>query len=141
MTIHTEIITDEVPADGRFYAQGEHVRRAPIAHKVDEGTRYEIGFTVCRMSAYVPEGAPIVAAALNISLAANDAAIALQDAAAGHSMMAAYHRDDYANADETAKRYVSPAEFWRANSLSHFTENAAKSARASLAARKLMGIE
>lgn len=141
MTIHSEIITDEVPADGRFYAQGEHVRRAPIKMKVDGGTRYEIGFTVCRMSAYVPDAAPIIAAALNTALEANSAAIALQDAAAGYAMMAAFHRDDHAKADEYARRYTLPAEFWRANSLSHFNEQAAKSARASLAARRLLGVE
>lgn len=55
--------------DGRFYAEGRDVRRAPLEKEVEGGRAITMGFRVCQVDEWVSrEAAQEIADALNAAL-------------------------------------------------------------------------
>jgi len=60
----------DIPNDGRYYADGRTVQRAPLTRKTESGRSISMGFPVCMLSDYVgDDAAQIIADALNDAMA------------------------------------------------------------------------
>lgn len=74
-----------VPMDGRYYAEGRMVLRAPIKTDNADGTSsISIGFPVCKMHEAAADQAAIMAFLLNQGSAAKDLLDALRTAVADY---------------------------------------------------------
>jgi hypothetical protein len=57
---------DKTPMDGRFYAQGDVVRRAPLRKAQGDGrSSIMMGYSVCRADQFLKGGAELLAEILN----------------------------------------------------------------------------